>query len=759
MKHAIRYLFILAGALLSGACAQEGPEGAADGEGTLTLRLLTGTRADGDGYDARDYGSVRIYNAEGLIRAYACSPESPMPESLDLSLRAGEYTIEAEAGDRTPASFDRRSYAGKETFTVAAGEKRELEVRCKLLNSLVEVRFDETIRRNFGTDFRADLCAAETFDAEAVESGRVPSLRFTDDGEGCFLPDEGTETICWRFTGTHAERGEITKTGFIGEVKPAGKYILTLRYSKDLGGEVSFTLEIDDTTDDSDDVILVNPAPSIRWGGNDLEERYPMSEGMQVALEIKAFNGIEALRAQIASPVLTAETLAEMHLAPEMDLVHPASEEMAAQLTALGFPAGATIAGEKNLRFDLAGFVAELLARCKGYDTCDHDLTLRATDRLGRESVVTLRLQYVKTINTALYNRDADLWANTGTMTLTLEAGTAADRVGLRYRRTGDTQWQHAALAALDEGRFTASIAPVWSEGTNAAGLTIHTVDPSTGLFAGRTYEYELLLDGEAVDTGTFSTEQGDAIPNAGMEQWSTYNVVGGTFTGGSVPYPNASGDTVGWTSGNNKQTNGLCTGSDFEGHNGERCARLQGATAFGIFAAGNLFTGHFECGTGTFDTFGFASFGHKYRFSARPTALRLRCHATITPITNKGSIDDTHAVGDTDPARILVCIVDWTAQHRVKSGASADVKTFWNPENTTDPGEGPILGYGTLNLETSTDGWTELTLPISYYDPAGTPAADNYSLVISCSASAYGDYLTGSTNNVLYVEDFEWVY
>ena len=140
-----------------------------------------------------------------------------------------------------------------------------------------------------------------------------------------------------------------------------------------------------------------------------------------------------------------------MHLAPEMDLVHPASEEMAAQLTALGFPAGATIAGEKNLRFDLAGFVAELLARCKGYDTCDHDLTLRATDRLGRESVATLRLRYVKTVNTALYNRDADLWANTGTMTLTLEAGTAADRVGLRYRRTGDTpvSYTHLTLPTI----------------------------------------------------------------------------------------------------------------------------------------------------------------------------------------------------------------------------------------------------------------------------------------------------------------------
>lgn len=757
MNNAIRFL-AAAGAFLLAACAQDGTDALPDGEGTLALTLRTDTRAGGD-YDPRDYGSVRIYGAGGLIRQYTYTPEAPMPASLDLSLRAGQYTIEAEAGDRSVASHDHRSYAGRETFDVIAGERRQAEVRCTLLNALVEVRFDESIRLNFGTDFRADLCAAETYDPAAVESGQVPSLRFTEDGEACFLLPDGLQTIAWGFTGTHAERGELLKTGTIGQVKPAGKYILTLRYSKDLGGQVSFTLEVDESTDDSDDVVLVNPAPTIRWEANDLQERYPLSEGMQVAMQIRSFDGLSELGVTICSPVMTQDVLAETGLAETMDLMQPATQTMAARLVELGFPTGEALAGAKDVRFNLAPFAAELLRLCKGREGCDHDLTIRAADRLGRESVATLRLKYVKTVNTALYNRDADLWLNTGTMTLTLDAGTAVDRIALHYRRTGDPLWQAAAVAERGEGVFTASIAPAWSEGSNEAGLTIHTVDPATGLFAGRTYEYELLLDGAAVDAGTFSTPAGDEIPNAGMEQWSTYNVVGGTFTAGSVPYPNASSEVTGWSSGNNKQTNALCTGSDFAGRNGQRCAKLQAATAFNIFAAGNLFTGQFACGTGTFDTFGFASFGHKYAFTARPTALRLRYHAIITPITNKGSIDNEHAEGDTDPARILVCIVNWSEQHRVKSGASADVNTFWNPETTTDPGEGAILGYATRNIEVSTEGWTELTLPIRYYDRESAPAADRYSLVISCSASAYGDYLTGSVNNVLYVEDFEWVY
>ena len=48
--------------------------------------------------------------------------------------------------------------------------------------------------------------------------------------------------------------------------------------------------------------------------------------------------------------------------------------------------------------------------------------------------------------------------------------------------------------------------------------------------------------------------------------------------------------------------------------------------------------------------------------------------------------------------------------------------------------------------------------LPIQYYDTTAKPSG-RYSLVISCATSAYGDYMNGCTSNVMYVDDFEWVY
>ena len=51
-----------------------------------------------------------------------------------------------------------------------------------------------------------------------------------------------------------------------------------------------------------------------------------------------------------------------------------------------------------------------------------------------------------------------------------------------------------------------------------------------------------------------------------------------------------------------------------------------------------------------------------------------------------------------------------------------------------------------------------EVELPFYYYDRVTKPQG-NYTLVISCSANAYGDYMCGCDSNVMYVDDFEWVY
>ena len=49
--------------------------------------------------------------------------------------------------------------------------------------------------------------------------------------------------------------------------------------------------------------------------------------------------------------------------------------------------------------------------------------------------------------------------------------------------------------------------------------------------------------------------------------------------------------------------------------------------------------------------------------------------------------------------------------------------------------------------------------IPLLYYDKEAAAPTGKYTLVISCSTSAYGDYMNGCTENVLYVDDFEWVY
>jgi len=111
--------------------------------------------------------------------------------------------------------------------------------------------------------------------------------------------------------------------------------------------------------------------------------------------------------------------------------------------------------------------------------------------------------------------------------------------------------------------------------------------------------------------------------------------------------------------------------------------------------------------------------------------------------------------------ARIFVAIVDWNAPHEVVSGMTT-TKGAWDPEKGIDNvSEGKILGYGSLWITQSTDGedMQDAELDIVWYDHETRPAEGKYSLVISCACNAYGDYFTGCSKNVMYVDDFEWVY
>lgn len=152
------------------------------------------------------------------------------------------------------------------------------------------------------------------------------------------------------------------------------------------------------------------------------------------------------------------------------------------------------------------------------------------------------------------------------------------------------------------------------------------------------------------------------------------------------------------------------------------------------------------------------------YAFTARPSAMKVKYHAhvgTVDKVRTSGDICPYIKKGDPDMARIFVAIVDWNAPHEVVSGMTT-TKGAWDPEKGIDNvSEGKILGYGSLWITQSTEGedMQDAELDIVWYDHETRPAEGNYSLVISCACNAYGDYFTGCSKNVMYVDDFEWVY
>lgn len=350
---------------------------------------------------------------------------------------------------------------------------------------------------------------------------------------------------------------------------------------------------------------------------------------------------------------------------------------------------------------------------------------------------------YVETTNVKVALREADLWQNTGTVTALISADEYASGAALEYRIKGDTEWQPMQESGYDAGILTATIAPEWKTETNPNGLTVYKLVPKKGLFAGHTYEFRLLVGGSEQGAPLeYTAPAGNTIPNGDMEDASmscwTQNNKTAEF----------------WGSGNNTFTKGLCTQASFAG--GTR-AKLQATSAVGVLASGNLFTGLFQK---DLITRGVVSFGQTYAWKARPRALKVQYFAEhIGPVDIDKKFGAPIGMGDQDRARIMVAIVDWNARREVGSGTESPTGT-WDPQEAASTEQGKIIAYGSLFIDESSTGdrMIDTELELHFYDREAKPSG-LYQLVISCSTSAYGDFMTGCKSNVLYIDNFEWAY
>ena len=319
---------------------------------------------------------------------------------------------------------------------------------------------------------------------------------------------------------------------------------------------------------------------------------------------------------------------------------------------------------------------------------------------------------------------------------VTASSGAALSNMKLQYRQVGTEDWTALETTSAGEGKDA-----IYS-------ATATSLEPNT------TYEYRLVGDNDFATTSMqFTTEDATALYNGGFENW---------YQAGDVWYAVAQADYNGgnafWDSGNKGASMGNKNPTQPEedvvhpGKNSAKSAKLQsqfvGLTGLlGQFAAGNLYTGHFV------KTIGMSGaeiqFGSP--FTTRPTQLHGYFQYTAGTVDYYGSNtpDDALVKKDgTDMNSIYIALSDADTPYTVntKEGTFVD---FANDPN--------IIAYGELPVSEckTTNGWKEFTIDLAYRDLTRKPKY----IILVCSASKYGDYFTGSSGSVMYIDDFELVY
>ena len=336
---------------------------------------------------------------------------------------------------------------------------------------------------------------------------------------------------------------------------------------------------------------------------------------------------------------------------------------------------------------------------------------------------------YVRETDVKVQITRVDAWATIAWLYGAAQEGTT---VGFRYRRKGDTEWIDASRATVLSGTFSAKV---------------------TGLNPQAEYEFVAYSNEDVSPVIERKTEGTMQLENGGFESWCITN---------GIVYPYSAAGPSFWGTGNvGASIVGvtLTEGVDEARPNsvGKTSARLSStfASAFGIgkFAAGNLFIGSYVRNDGTH---GIVHFGRPFEY--RPTALKgwLKYNCGKVDCITSQPPGKTIKEGDNDAGMIFIALGDWDATTYGGTDESpVAIATRTIDETAFDPNSPAVIAYGEMPLSQSVEGWQEFSIPLEYRATNRIPTH----IIIVCSASRYGDYFTGSTQSVMWLDDFELVY
>lgn len=365
----------------------------------------------------------------------------------------------------------------------------------------------------------------------------------------------------------------------------------------------------------------------------------------------------------------------------------------------------------------------------------------------------TFTVSQKPTNNVALTAEAWDRLAYLKAEDITVATGVSLEGIKFRYRvkpanrETETAVWTDlAAAASSDKKSYSAML---------------------MGLSAETEYEYCLVNDEGTVlgSISSFETDEKDArtvLPNASFEDWSVHSAETAmgkqntTFPCSELDY----GTGMFWdTSNRGANSSGQIDptqGVTSPIVSGTFAACLKSTEIMGFFAAASLYTGEFVSATMNWSSFSATAlidFGKA--FTSRPISLKGYYQYKPEAVGDVDSaLNGLINKGDNDQCSIYIVLAkDIHRVDNTKSSTFLTAERIKNDEN--------FLAYGDLNdatFETALEnGYIPFTIPLKYKEEC---FGDQPSyIIIVCSASKYGDYMTGGKGSTLYVDDFSLVY
>lgn len=294
------------------------------------------------------------------------------------------------------------------------------------------------------------------------------------------------------------------------------------------------------------------------------------------------------------------------------------------------------------------------------------------------------------------------------------------------------------------------------------------------------TYEYRMVYGEEELvsEVKEFTTEAAVALYNGSFDNW---------YQNQKAWYPILEADATSfdsykgylnsfWDSGNlgaammsKNPTEQETTDVHTAGGSAARLtSQFVGIFGIGKFAAGNLYTGHYyetvmsPMGAKLF-------FGQP--FASRPVQLKgWFKYNRGTDVDYPSGTDSRKSELQTTGGDLCSIYIALADNEGLDGGGQNYAFEIDNTLNADDPenfkyknaidytvNNPNIIAYGSITDEEAkgTGEWQEFTINLNYRDLTREP---KYIIVVA-SASKYGDYFTGSSKSVMYVDDFELVY